>query len=98
MNPQASELPASQSGEPTEKSASAVSEVWETTREKAGEALQTGERYVRDNPGTSALTIFGLGCLVGLIIGWSLGREEENDYSARARKFGKRWSKKLHLD
>ena len=87
MKPKKSGVPPWKSGEPAETAASPGSEAWNAAREKADEALQTGERYVRENPGTSALTIFALGCVVGLVIGWSLGKEEENDYSAfRASK------------
>ena len=82
----------------TEKITGAAAQAWETTRDTASEAYQHGERYVRDNPATSALTLFGLGCLLGLLIGWSLGREEKLDYSASARKLAKGWSKKLNFD
>lgn len=76
----------------------AASQAWETTREKAGEALQSGERYVRDNPGTSVLSIFGIGFVLGLLVGWSAAHEERDDYSASARKLAKRWGKKLNID
>ncbi len=78
------------------KVADTASQAWETTREKAGEALQSGEKYVRENPGTSVLSTFGFGFLLGLLIGWSIAHEEQDDYSASARKFAKRW--KLNYD
>ncbi len=92
--------------DPTNQTASATAQAategatqaWETTKEKAGEALQTGERYVRDNPGTSMLSVFGGGLLLGVLIGWSLAREERDDYPASTRKFLKRWGHKLNLD
>lgn len=84
--------------ETTEKIADAANQAWETTREKAGEALQSGEKYVRDNPGTSVVGIFGLGVLVGVLVGWSVAHEEEDDYYASGRKFAKRWGKKLNFD
>ena len=84
--------------ETTAKVSEAASQAWETTREKAGEALQSGERYVRDNPGTSVLSIFGIGFVLGLLVGWSVAHEEQDDYSASARKFAKRWGKKLNID
>jgi hypothetical protein len=74
----------------------AATQAWETTRDKAGEALQSGERYVRANPGTSVLSIFGIGFLLGLLVGY--GMAHEDDYSTRARKFAKRWGKNLNLD
>ena len=92
------ENPIPSSNDPADRLTGAATQVWETTREKAGEALQTGERYVRDNPGTSVLTIFGLGFLVGLLVGWSAAHEQQEDYSASARKLAKRWGKKLNLD
>jgi len=54
----------------------AARHAWETTKGKAGEALHTGERYVRENPGTSVLSVFGLGFLFGLVVGWSMAHEE----------------------
>jgi len=75
----------------TRSAADKASRAWETTREKASDALQTGERYVRENPGTSALSILGLGFLLGFLAGWSLAHEERDDYSASARKFLRRW-------
>lgn len=71
---------------------------WETTKEKAGEALHTGELFVRENPGTSALSIFGLGFLLGVLVGWSVAHEERDNYSTSARRFVKRWGRKLSLD
>lgn len=75
-----------------------AAQAWETTKEKAGEVLHTGERYVRDNPGTSVLSVFGGGLLLGLLIGWSIAREEQDDYSDKTRKFFKRMGHKLNLD
>jgi ElaB/YqjD/DUF883 family membrane-anchored ribosome-binding protein len=75
----------------------AATQAWKTTKEKAGDALQTGERYVRENPGTSALSIFGFGLLIGLLLGWGLAHDEDN-YSTRSRKFMRRWGHKLNLD
>ena len=89
---------AEKASETAEKITDAANQAWEATREKAGEALQTGEKYVRDNPGTSVLSIFGLGFLVGVLVGWSVAHEDQDDYSASARKFAKRWGKKLNLD
>ena len=74
-----------------------AAQAWETTKERAGEALQTGERYVRDNPGTSVLSIFGLGVVVGLLVGYSIAHEDRDDYSASARKFLKQWGHKMNL-
>ena len=66
--------------------------------EKAGEALKSGERYVRENPGTSVLSIFGCGFLLGLLLGWSIAHEEHESYSKSARKLAKRWGGKLNFD
>ena len=75
-----------------------AAKAWEATKEKAGEALQTGERYVRENPGTSTLSILGIGFVLGLLVGWSVAHESREDYASQARRFGKRWGHKLHLD
>lgn len=72
-------------------------QAWQTTKEKAGEALQTGERYVRDNPGTSVLGVFSTGLLMGLLIGWSVGHENRDDHASGTRKFLKRWGHKINL-
>lgn len=81
----------------TPGAADTAARAWETTREKAGEALQTGERYVRENPGTSAVSLLGFGFLLGLLAGWSLAHEERDSYSASTRRFVKRWGHKLDL-
>ena len=75
-----------------------ATQAWEATNEKAGEALHTGERYVRENPGTSVLSIFGLGFILGLLLGWSVAHEDRDNYATSARRFTKRWSHKLNLD
>jgi hypothetical protein len=80
---------------PTESSRDAISEAareaWQTTKEKAGDALDTGERYMRENPGVSAISIFGLGFLLGLIVGAAIAREDDDSYSTRARDLIGRW-------
>ena len=76
----------------------AARQAWDTTREKAGEALQTGERYVREYPATSVLSTFGFGFLLGLLVGWAIAHEERDSYSASARKFARRWGRTLNLD
>ena len=96
-NPIPSE-PADKLNEAAEKITDAANQAWETTREKAGEALQTGEKYVCENPGTSVLSIFGIGFLLGVLVGWSVAREEQDDYAHSARRFARRWGKKLHID
>ena len=76
----------------------AANQAWESAREKATDALASGERYVRGNPGTSVLSVFGLGFILGLLVGWSVAHEEHDDYATSARKFVKRWGRKLNLD
>jgi len=90
------ENPTPPAPDPAPTASEAATKAWETTRQKAGEAMETGERYVRDHPGTSVLSIFGLGVALGLLVGWSLAKED--DYSTSARKFAKRWGHKLNLD
>ncbi len=75
-----------------------ATQAWASTREKAGEALGTGERYVREYPAISVLGVFGVGLLLGLLVGWSAAHEEREDYTATARKFFSRWGSKLHID
>lgn len=74
-----------------------AAQAWETTREKAGEALRQSEHYVRQNPGMSIAAGFGLGLVLGLLIGWSVAHEDEpDDYATSAHKFMKRWAHKLN--
>jgi hypothetical protein len=86
----------SANSDPIGTASDAATKVWETTRQKAGEAIETGERYVRDHPGTSVLSIFGLGVALGFVVGWSVAKED--DYTTSARKCAKRWGYKLNLD
>jgi hypothetical protein len=44
------------------------------------------------------LSIFGIGFVLGLLVGWSVAHESREDYASQARKFGKRWGHKLNLD
>lgn len=90
--------PINQTTENAEAAADSAKQAWETTKAKAEEALQTGERYVRDNPGASVLGVFGAGIALGLLIGWSLAHEERDDYATSTRKFLKRWGHKLSHD
>ena len=83
---------------PASKVSDAAAQAWGKTREKAGEVLHTSERYVRDNPGISAAGIFSVAFLLGMLVGYSLAQEDHDDYSKRARKFAKRWGKKLNLE
>ena len=76
----------------------AAKRAWQATKDKAGEALHTGERYVSDHPTTSALSIFGLGCLIGAVIGWSIAHEAHDSYTDRALKLAKRLGGKFNLD
>lgn len=71
---------------------------WQTTKEKTGDALQAGEQYVREHPTTSVLSIFGIGCLIGAIIGWSIAHETHESYTDRALKLAKRLGGKFNLD
>lgn len=84
--------------ETADKLGGAVNQTWESTRAKAEEALQSGEKYVREHPGTSVLSLFGLGFLLGVLVGWSVAHEDEDEYSASARRFARRWGRNLNLD
>ncbi len=84
--------------QPAKETIPGAAQAWEATKEKAGDALQTGERYVRDNPGTSVLSILGIGFVLGLLVGMSVAHEEQDDYATSTRKFLKRWGHKLNLD
>jgi len=72
-------------------------EAWETAKNKAEEGYAAGERYVRDHPGSSALTIFGMGFVVGVLIGWSVARQEEESYFDRWSRTAKDRARGFHL-
>jgi ElaB/YqjD/DUF883 family membrane-anchored ribosome-binding protein len=80
MNPQDSSSTESR----RESISEAAREAWQTTKEKASEALDTGERYVREFPRASAASIFCMGLLLGLVLG-AIGRENDDTFSSRAR-------------
>ncbi len=71
---------------------------WETTKERAGDALHSGEQYVRKHPTTSVLSVFGTGCLVGIAIGWAIAHEAHESYSKRASDLLGILRGKLNLD
>jgi ElaB/YqjD/DUF883 family membrane-anchored ribosome-binding protein len=75
----------------------AATQAWNTTKTKAGEVKETGERYVRENPAGSVAGIFGLGVLVGVLVGWSLAHEERDPYAAATRRLMKRLNETLSL-
>jgi len=84
--------------DPLQVAAQTAANTWETTKEKAGDALQSGERYVRENPRTSALSVLGAGFVLGFLVGWSMAHESRDDYATQVRKFTKRWGHKLNFD
>lgn len=68
------------------------------TKEKAAEVLQSGERLLREHPGTSALGVFGAGMLVGALVAWSVAREQQDDTADRIHRLLNRLARKLNLD
>ena len=92
------EDPNSPAKTPVQTATEGAAQAWQSTKDRATDALQTGERYVRDNPGVSVLGVFGAGLLVGLLLGYTVAHEERDDYAETAREFFKRWGKKLNLD
>lgn len=84
--------------EQTQAVASRAAEAWDTSKEKVGAALQSGETYVREHPGISVLGIFTFGVLVGVVVGWTMAHEQQDDYTTSARQFLKRLGHKLNLD
>ncbi len=91
-------IPAPLTGLEPQAVADTARQAWDTTKEKAGEALESGEKYVRENPATSALGIFGVGFVLGLLVGWSIAHEDRDSYTSRASAFGKRWAGKMNWD
>jgi hypothetical protein len=71
---------------------------WNHTQEKAADVLQSGQRYLRDHPGTSVLGVFGAGVLVGAIFAWSLAHEQRDEASDSIHRFFTRLGRRLNLD
>jgi hypothetical protein len=95
MNP--NDLPQTAADE-VKTTAENLQNTWDTTKEKAAEALESGERFVRANPCTSTLSVLGVGFVLGLLVGWSMAHESHDDYAAQVRKLRKDWGRKLNLD
>lgn len=68
------------------------------TKEKAAEVLQSGERLLRDHPGTSALGVFGAGVIVGALVAWSVAREQRDDTADRIHRLLTRLGRGLNID
>ncbi len=78
--------------------AGAADRAWGSTKEKASEVLHSGERLLREHPGTSALGVFSAGMLVGALVAWSVAREQRDDTSDRIHRLLTRLGRKLNLD
>lgn len=73
-------------------------QAWGNTKEKAAEVIHSGERYVREHPGTSVLGIFSAGMLVGALVAWAAAHEQRNDTADSIHHFLTRLGRKLNLD
>ena len=83
----------------TEKDAArAAGQAWGNTKEKAGEVMQSGERYMREHLAPSVLGVFGAGMLVGALVVWSAVHEQRDDASDTIHRFFTRLGRKLKLD
>jgi ElaB/YqjD/DUF883 family membrane-anchored ribosome-binding protein len=72
---------------------------WDSTKEKASEALHSSERYVREHLAPSVLGVFGAGMLVGALLAWSAAQNERrNDPSDSIHRLLARLGRKLNLD
>ncbi len=78
--------------------AGTAAQAWESTKGKASDALYTSEQYVRENPGTSVLSVFGAGIALGVLIGWTVAHESRTSYSDSAHDILRRLGRKLNLD
>jgi hypothetical protein len=63
--------------------AASAEKAWETAKAKAEEGYQAGEQYVREHPGSSVLTVFGVGFIIGVLVGWAAAHEEDDSYWGR---------------
>ena len=82
----------------TKAVAGEASHAWDSTREKATDALHSGERYVREHLAPSVLGVFGAGMLVGALLAWSAAHQQRNDTSDSIHRLLARLGRKLNLD
>ena len=72
---------------------------WDSTKEKASEALHSSKRYVRDHLGPSVLGVFGAGMLVGAFLAWSAAQNERrSEPSDSIHRLLARLGRRLNLD
>ncbi len=76
---------------------SKVRDAWETTRETASGALETGKRHIREQPVQSIGEALGFGLLLGIAIGWALGRSAQDDYRQLGRRLSHNLRDRLNL-
>ena len=69
----------------------------DTARESATEALESGERWVRENPIPAILTALGGGILIGALLGWNAAESRHRDYRDTCRELAREWQHRLHL-
>lgn len=67
--------------------AAAAGKAWEAAKAKVGDGYVAGEQYVRENPGTSVATVFAIGFLAGVLVGWAAAHEEHETLWDRAKGF-----------
>ena len=84
--------------EPYAASQNTAGEVLESAKETATEAVESGERCVRDNPVPAIATAFAGGLLLGVLIGWSAAESRHHDSRDSFRHLARDWRHRLHLD
>ena len=62
----------------TEKVSTETSQRWDQAREKAGQALERTEHFLRENPLPTILGAFGLGIAIGLAIRYATPGERKS--------------------
>ena len=75
--------------EESNRQTAAAEKAWETAKARAEEGYAAGEQYVREHPGSSVATVFFIGFLVGVLVGWSAAHEERESLWGRAKGFGR---------
>ena len=72
-------------------------EALEEAKETASEAVESGERCVRDHPASAIATAFAGGILLGILIGWSASESRHRDYRDILRDRARWWQHRLHF-
>jgi hypothetical protein len=68
----------------TQKASTEISHTWDQTKEKASQALERTEHFVRENPVPTILSALGIGIAIGLAIRYAAPSERKREIEVEA--------------